>query len=189
MLCSSLSRNRLLILGVVISHVLILLGLLRPPIEEVKQAESGVLLVNIGIERNDSSQRYKNSTTPPVNTLSNKQTYSPDQATNAPSSAGIVGHSADFVGSSARRGVYTPKPHYPLVSRQLKEHGLVIVRLCVNEQGAVEEMDISKSSGFHNLDQSALKALAHWRFSPVASIYPSLLQQCFQTPIQFTLEG
>ena len=145
--------------------------------------------MNIGVEKSDSSQRYKNSTTPSVNTLSNKQTFSPDHAVNASSSAGIAGQSADSVAGSTRKGVHTPKPHYPLVSRQLKEQGLVIVRLCVNEQGVVEEAGISKSSGFENLDQSALKALAQWRFSSVVSMLPSLLQQCFQTPIQFTLEG
>ncbi|MBZ5782260.1 energy transducer TonB, partial [Klebsiella aerogenes] len=56
--------------------------------------------------------------------------------------------------------MHSPKPHYPLLSKQLREQGLVIVRLCVNEQGIVNQVGLTQSSGFQGLDHSALKALA-----------------------------
>ena len=85
--------------------------------------------------------------------------------------------------------MHTPKPHYQLVSKQLREQGLVIVRLCVNEQGIVNQVGLTQSSGFQGLDHSALKALASWRFAPLQSSAISASSQCFQTPVQFTLEG
>jgi protein TonB len=95
-----------------------------------------------------------------------------------------IGHSVD---GAARSAIHSPKPHYPLASRQLREQGLVIVKLCVNEQGIVNQLSLIQSSGFQGLDNSALKALALWRFAPIKSkaISPSI--QCFQSPVQFTL--
>jgi TonB family protein len=66
---------------------------------------------------------------------------------------------------------------------------LVIARLCVSDQGLVQEVGITQSSGFQGLDRSVIKALAQWRFAPIAITPTQLSLQCFQTPIQFTLEG
>jgi protein TonB len=66
---------------------------------------------------------------------------------------------------------------------------LVIARLCVSEQGLVQDVGITQSSGFQGLDRSAIKALAQWRFAPIAITSANVSLQCFQTSIQFTLEG
>lgn len=105
-------------------------------------------------------------------------------------SSAIGAQSTDRLGGGvARQIIHNPKPRYPLMSRRLREQGLVVVRLCVNEQGMVDEADVSKSSGFQSLDQSALNTLMSWRFTPVTSNALDGLSQCFQTPVQFSLEG
>lgn len=82
-----------------------------------------------------------------------------------------------------------PKPHYPLVSRRLKQEGLVIVRLCIDGIGVVRKADIQQSSGFRALDESALNALSKWRFSTPSQTLHAGIDGCFRLPVRFTLEG
>jgi len=186
--CSLLSRNALLISGVVASHLLVLLGLLSGFFGGVQSSLTGLLAVNLVSAEAKSSLINKSSATPEVNTLSNKENLSSMQANEASSPIGADSMSR-LEGHAARQALHSPKPHYPLASRKLGEQGLVIVKLCVNGDGVVNKVGVSKSSGFQGLDQSALSTLAQWRFAPIAAYSASLSSQCFQTPIQFTLEG
>lgn len=43
--------------------------------------------------------------------------------------------------------------------------GRVVLRLSVNAEGRVEQADVSQSSGNPELDQRALRTVAHWRFA------------------------
>ena len=188
MLWSALPRNALLISGVLISHLLVLLVLLSGPPVGVNSSIPGALMVNLLGEKTPLFLRKKSSNPPLVNASSN-----------AKSNSSISTHESDVLGGgkdlhhsangAARPLMHSPKPHYPLASKQLREQGLVIVRLCVNEQGIVDQVGLTQSSGFQGLDHSALKALALWRFSPLKSPAIDIASQCFQTPIQFTLEG
>lgn len=189
MLCSLPSRNSLLISGVVISHLLVLHCLLSGLPDGSTSPTSEVLIVSLAGESISSSLSKKIQTTSQKNTFSSKESRNSIQASEASSLVGAEGVSHLTGGGPARQAIHSPRPHYPLMSRKLREQGLVMVRLCVNEQGIVGEVDVSKSSGFQGLDQSALKALSQWRFTPIASSSNSLFLQCFQTPIQFTLEG
>jgi protein TonB len=177
---SALPRNTLLISGVLISHLFVLLGLL---LESPVGGNSSV-----PGETASLSSRKKSSTTPLVNTSSNAKSYSSisNHEFDALGGGKDLSHS---VNGAARPPMHSPKPHYPLASKQLREQGLVIVRLCVNEQGIVDEVGLTQSSGFQGLDHSALKALALWRFAPLKSPAIEVSSQCFQTPVQFTLEG
>ena len=188
MLCSLFPRNALLISGVVISHLFVLLGLLWAPLMRVNPSVPGALMVNLFGDSGPSAARKKSDAAPLVKASSNAKSYSsnPQNESHAYGDIQGNGHSGD---SAARLAMHSPKPHYPLASRRLREQGLVIVRLCVNEQGTVDQAGITKSSGFEGLDQSALKALALWRFTPMKSSASSVSSQCFQTPVQFTLEG
>ena len=188
MLCSQLPRNTLLISGVVISHLLVLLGLLWAPLMRVNASVPGTLIVSLLGDSAPSAVRQKSDAAPPVKASSNAKTDNLILANTSHASGDSEGngHSGD---GAARLAMHSPKPHYPLASRRLKEQGLVVVRLCVNDQGIVEQTEVSKSSGFEGLDQSALKALALWKFIPVKSSAISVSSQCFQTPVQFTLEG
>jgi periplasmic protein TonB len=186
--CSWLPRNILLISGVAISHLLILLGLLSVPLGGEESSNQGSLIVSFLGERARLPSLKKSMSTPQLNSSSNKDRSSLMAGQGDSSLTGEEGVSRLTVGN-VRQALHNPKPHYPLVSRRLKEQGLVVVKLCVSEQGIVGEAVVSKSSGFQNLDQSALKALSQWRFSPVASNSNNFFLQCFQTPVQFTLEG
>ena len=188
MLCSLFPRNALLISGVVTSHLLVLLGLLSAPLMRVHPYAPEPLIVSLLGDSATSSLRKKSDALPLAKVSSNAKSYSsslPNESHAFGDSQGN-GHSGN---GSARSAMHSPKPHYPLASRRLREQGLVIVRLCVNEQGIVDQADVTKSSGFEGLDQSALKALVLWRFSPMKSSAISVSSQCFQTPVQFTLEG
>lgn len=146
-------------------------------------------MVNLASERVTAPIRKKSLASTQADTFSNSKSLRLSDADKASSPTSNDGGTAELGGGAARTGIHTPKPHYPFASRQLREQGLVIVKLCVNELGIVDEVGISKSSGFQSLDQSALSALAQWRFSAVTSAPRTPLQQCFRTPIQFTLEG
>ena len=62
-----------------------------------------------------------------------------------------------------------PPPPYPPLSRRMKEEGRVVLRVRVDPKGEVEEVEIAASSGHPRLDQAALAAVRHWRFSPARS--------------------
>ena len=188
MLFNVLPRSALLILGVVFSHGLVLLWLLSAPLLGLTPSAQGALMVNLLGDSATLSSRKKTDATPLPKVSSNAKSYNSSPPNDSPilgDSEGI-GHSEE---SAARPVMHSPKPHYPLTSRQFREQGLVIVKLCVNDQGIVDQVGVTKSSGYQGLDQSALKALALWRFSPKKSSAFSVSLQCFQTSVQFTLEG
>jgi protein TonB len=51
-----------------------------------------------------------------------------------------------------------PEPFYPSLARRMGEEGKTMVRLFINESGAVEKVSLSQSSGIQRLDQAALEA-------------------------------
>lgn len=55
---------------------------------------------------------------------------------------------------------------YPEESKRLNEVGKVIVKAFVNVEGHAENAEISKSSGFPILDQTAIDAVKKWCFLP-----------------------
>ncbi|MBU3615925.1 energy transducer TonB [Polynucleobacter sp. JS-Polo-80-F4] len=188
MLCSLFARNGFLISGVVISHALVLMGLLYGSLGRDASSAHGALMVNLMGERANSPKSNQSFASQQTASLPSTKSSSPIQADESSAAAGVEGASR-LAGAIARKAIHNPKPHYPLASRQLREEGLVVVRLCVDQQGIVGEIGVSKSSGFQNLDHSALKALAKWRFDPIALNSTNHSAQCFQTPVQFTLEG
>lgn len=61
-----------------------------------------------------------------------------------------------------------PAPVYPPLSRRRGEQGTVHLDLLVLADGTVGDIGLKRSSGFAALDQSALKAVARWRFVPAS---------------------
>ena len=192
MLSGALSRNGLLISGVTISHALALLMLLLGSVAGENSSTPDTLMINLVDKSAISPHQQKSLATPQIKAPSDSENNSIAALNTAsefhtPSKSKMeAGYSA---GGIARQAIHSPKPHYPFVSRRLREQGLVIARLCVSDQGFVKEVGITKSSGFEGLDRSALNALSQWRFSPSAANSMNQLSQCFQMPIQFTLEG
>jgi TonB family protein len=58
------------------------------------------------------------------------------------------------------------QPIYPAASRRLGEHGTVILRLHVLEDGSIADVRIDKSSGYPDLDYAAFYESFRWRIDP-----------------------
>ena len=59
-----------------------------------------------------------------------------------------------------------PSPRYPPQSRKLREQGLVVLRVLIDEKGAACNIEIESSSGFARLDVAAREAVARAAFRP-----------------------
>lgn len=68
--------------------------------------------------------------------------------------------------SSSASYLNNPAPQYPAVSRRLGEQGMVVLRVLIGTDGAVQKVEIKQSSGFERLDQQAVKTVSRWRFAP-----------------------
>jgi len=58
-------------------------------------------------------------------------------------------------------------PPYPGMARKLGEQGTVKLRLAISAQGAITGADVVQSSGFPDLDQTAVGwVMSHWKYKP-----------------------
>ena len=80
-----------------------------------------------------------------------------------------------------------PSPHYPPLSRRLKEQGKVLLNVYVNALGKVEKVEVEKSSGFDRLDDAAIKTVKNWNFIAAKKDH-QLVASTVQVPINFILE-
>lgn len=83
---------------------------------------------------------------------------------------------------------YNPQPDYPLLLREQGVGGVVWLRVWVDSDGHPGEIKLAKGSGYRLLDDSALRAVRHWRFTP-AKKGGSSLASWIEFPIRFTLNG
>lgn len=80
-----------------------------------------------------------------------------------------------------------PKPPYPPLSRSKGEQGIVLLKVCVAATGAVDSVDVARSSGFVRLDRAANDTVMRWRFHP-ARKGGQPMAMCYQLPIRFSLD-
>jgi protein TonB len=81
-----------------------------------------------------------------------------------------------------------PPPAYPAISRRLGEEGRVVLRVYVEPSGRPTQIEIKTSSGSPRLDQSALEAVARWKFIP-ARRGDEVVGAWVQVPIFFNLKN
>ncbi len=62
-----------------------------------------------------------------------------------------------------------PLPPYPSISKRMGETGTTIVRVNIDQEGKVLDIQLKKSSGYDRLDQAALDGIRKWRFKPGTS--------------------
>lgn len=62
--------------------------------------------------------------------------------------------------------VRQPAPRYPPQSRRLKEQGLVVLRVLIDEKGQACSIEVESSSGYARLDHAAKDAVARAAFRP-----------------------
>ena len=81
-----------------------------------------------------------------------------------------------------------PAPTYPARSRQRAEQGTVTLHVLVAIDGSVERIEIAESSGFNDLDRSALDTVRkHWRFVPAKRGDGRPVESWVLVPIRFAL--
>ncbi len=57
-------------------------------------------------------------------------------------------------------------PLYPTALRSRGQGGVVMLEVRISDRGLVEDISVSRSSGFPSLDQAALEGVRRWRFEP-----------------------
>jgi protein TonB len=62
--------------------------------------------------------------------------------------------------------VREPTPRYPPQSRRLREQGLVVLRVVIDERGTASSIEIESSSGHARLDAAAREAVMRAAFRP-----------------------
>jgi len=84
--------------------------------------------------------------------------------------------------------VVQPAPHYPPESRRIREQGLVMLRVLIDESGHAKTIDIYKSSGHPRLDEAARAAVARAVFKPYTDGGTARPAAAF-VPVEFTLRA
>jgi TonB family protein len=80
-----------------------------------------------------------------------------------------------------------PAPTYPFLARKLGWVGEVKVRVLVQPDGGVAKVHIASSSGYPNLDESALRSVKDWNFVPATDGNRSISAWVL-VPVVFQLE-
>lgn len=83
---------------------------------------------------------------------------------------------------------YTPKPAYPERARREGREGEVLLRILVDQKGETRRIEVSRSSGFADLDRAAVEAVMAWRFHP-ARYGEKRVESWVKVPIIFRLDG
>jgi len=176
--------NSTIVSLVVSAHILALLGLesfskeRAPTFEEIMIAN----IIDAGTTKPVSVQK-------PSISGSEKQLQATSAQIASEQSLEVTGKSSGSSGKYPRQQIYNPRPKYPLSSRRLKEEGIVTVKLCIDQTGMVDKLSILHGSGHKSLDESTIHTLAQWKFLPISGYSDRVTNDCFQVPVQFTLQG
>lgn len=80
-----------------------------------------------------------------------------------------------------------PPPSYPSEAVAKEQEGLVLLSVSIDRRGRPQKVELKKSSGFPLLDESALKTVKKWKFSPGRT--GALIMESEATiPVRFRLE-
>jgi protein TonB len=80
-----------------------------------------------------------------------------------------------------------PKPPYPSVAFQMRIEGTAMLKALVLPDGSCSEVVLVKTSGNSMLDDSALKTVAQWKFTPAKS-QGKEVSQWVSIPIIFSIK-
>lgn len=83
---------------------------------------------------------------------------------------------------------YKTEPSYPEECRKNRQEGTVLLKVLVGEDGRVLEVNVASSSGFALLDNSALRTVYKWRFSPARDAKKQKVKCYVNLPIIFKLK-
>jgi protein TonB len=113
------------------------------------------------------TQAQQQAQTPPTNPQT-KNEVAPPTANVAPSTTGGASGTPIQTDIGKLVVVYQPDAdaYYPSFSKRSGEQGEVVVKLIIDETGAVEEVAMLKSSTFPRLDRAASEIGKRYRFKP-----------------------
>jgi protein TonB len=80
-----------------------------------------------------------------------------------------------------------PKPPYPSVAFQMRIEGTVMLKALVMPDGTCSQVMLARTSGNSLLDESALKTVAQWKFTPAKSQGKDI-SQWVNIPIVFSIK-
>jgi TonB family protein len=83
---------------------------------------------------------------------------------------------------------YTPAPRYPMLARERRLEGVVVLTVLVRADGRVEDVRVASSSGADVLDEAALTAVRTWRFAP-ATRSGRPVESLVEVPVKFALRS
>ena len=63
-------------------------------------------------------------------------------------------------------GGYQVKPRYPESARRRGIEGTALLKMRITAQGSVADVQLERSAGHPELDESAMEAVRRWRFNP-----------------------
>ena len=195
---SSQHQNYLVVLLVIFLHVLLLLGAFLLDIRKRVALDLGSMTGPIFVDLHQSIKlntqaRQSDAVANAPRTFNNQKSVDTEGGlTDKPptlNNEGVDRNVGGGIEGPHPTKIDGPKPHYPIASRRLREEGEVLVRLCIDSRGEVEKAQIQKSSGYQNLDHSAISALSKWRFLASSQSLNSSVAKCFRLPVRFSLEG
>ena len=79
-------------------------------------------------------------------------------------------------------------PDYPPAALRLEQQGQVMVKLRVLASGAAADVQVRSSSGYHLLDEAALRYLRGARFIPAQDVSGLPVDSLVIVPIRFVLQ-
>ena len=172
-------QSQVLVL-VIALHVLLLVGIQLSPQRATSANSMGDLVTASLLDPNPQLEKKTAPTPKPekkvepkvepkpvlqnnksVSTAATSSAASPpvDSASTAPPSSSGGSSSGELKSVSISQAQCSvPEPFYPSLARRMGEEGKTMVRLFINESGAVEKVSLSQSSGIQRLDQAALEA-------------------------------
>ena len=186
---------------VVFMHLLLIIGF-QPGMDRTKSASNmGDTVVANLLDANPQKEKSTVSRPIPVKPVEKKKveatpapitttagSFTPNQESSLPASSlggSSTGDPKTISISQAQCSV--PEPFYPNLSRRMGEEGKTMVRLFINESGAVEKVALAQSSGIHRLDQAALDAGMRVRCKPFIEFGKAIKVTAIQ-PYIFRLE-
>ena len=103
--------------------------------------------------------------------------------TSVGSGTGQGGSAVDRMPTPVRQ----PKPRYPMSARRMGQSGQVLLRLFVDQEGAVREVSVVRAEPAGVFDEAAVEAARKWHFSPAMS-RGAAVGMWMTLPVRFSLE-
>ena len=85
--------------------------------------------------------------------------------------------------------VQRPLVRYPVAAKRMKQEGLVLLSVVIDERGAVQQIAVFRSSGYPRLDEAALRAVrASLRVKPYVHNGTAISVE-IRIPVEFSLSS